>query len=88
MSVNGGREHREEGMPTFESRRSWTPAQNEIYFVDGPPFHLSVNYFNFAAWHVDKILELHGVNVVCCRIAVSRNNEPGIRHSHPKRLLV
>ena len=92
VSVNGAGERREEGMPTFESPVSWTPAQNGIYFVDGPPFHLSVNYFDFAARHVDKILELHGVNVACCGIAVSRNNDTlllsGIDHLESDIMLV
>ena len=91
VSVNGADEHREDGMPSFVSETSWTPAQNGIYFIDGPPSHLSVNYFDFAARHV-KVWELHSMTLVCCGIAVSRNNETllftGIDHLESDIMLV
>ena len=91
VSVNGGDEHREEGVPSFEDGESWTSAQNGIYFVGGPPFHPSLNYFDFAARHV-KVWELHSVIMVCCGIAVSRNNDTllfsGIDHAESDIMLV
>jgi Tol biopolymer transport system component/DNA-binding winged helix-turn-helix (wHTH) protein len=90
VSVNGGDERREEGMPTLEYEMSWAPAQNGIYFVDGPPSHLSVNYFDFAARRV-KVWELHSM-IVCCGIAVSRNDDTllfsGIDHLESDIMLV
>jgi hypothetical protein len=69
---------------------SWAPAQNGIYFVDGPPSHLSVNYFDFAARRV-KVWELHSM-IVCCGIAVSRNDDTllfsGIDHLESDIMLV
>jgi len=73
VSVNGGDEHREEGIPKFVNDLSWTPAENGIFF-DGPPSHLSIKYFNFSDRRTENISALRGISFVCCSINVSRDN--------------
>ncbi len=74
VSVNGGDEHREEGMPKFVNDLSWTPAESGILLVDGPPSHLSIKYFSFSDRRTEDISELRGISFVCCSIKVSRDN--------------
>jgi Tol biopolymer transport system component/DNA-binding winged helix-turn-helix (wHTH) protein len=74
VSVNGGDEHREEGMPKFVNDLSWTPAESGIFLVDGPPSHLSIKYFSFSDRRTEDISQLRGISFVCCSIKVSRDN--------------
>jgi Tol biopolymer transport system component/DNA-binding winged helix-turn-helix (wHTH) protein len=75
VSVNGGDERREEGMPILVNFLSWTPAQKGIYFIDGHPSHLFVSYFDFASRRVKTVQQLHGISFICCGIAVSRDDK-------------
>jgi hypothetical protein len=74
VSVNGGDEHHESGMPPLPYEMSWTAVQNGIYFIDGAPSHLSVNYFDFASRRADRIQDLRNISFVCCGITVSKDN--------------
>jgi len=74
VSVNGGDEHREEGMPTLINSLSWIPAQKGIYFIDGRPSHTFVSYFDFASRRIKQGQQLHGISYVCCGVAASRDD--------------
>ena len=75
VSVNGGDERHEDGIPHLRYDLSWAPIQGGICFVDGPPASLSLNYFNFSDRHSEKVSELRGITFVCCDIAVSRDKK-------------
>jgi Tol biopolymer transport system component len=75
VSVNGGDEHREEGLPQLVNNISWTPFSNGIYFIDGLPGHLSVKRFNFSDRKSLPVANVPGIILVCCGIAVTRDND-------------
>jgi Tol biopolymer transport system component/DNA-binding winged helix-turn-helix (wHTH) protein len=92
VSVNGGDEHREEGIPHLVNDISWTPFQNGIYFIDGPPGHLAVKYFDFSDRKILPVADLRGITFLCCGIAVTRNNDAllfsGLDHLESDIILV
>jgi len=75
VSVNGGDEHREEGMPNLVNNISWTPYQDGIYFIDGPPAHLTIQHFNFSDRRTVPVIQIPRVSFLCCGIAVTHNKD-------------
>jgi len=57
-SVNGGDERRVMGMPDDVA---WVPGRNGVYFINGSKRHFSLNHFDFATQHVQKIADLPGL---------------------------
>jgi len=57
-SVNGGDERRVMGMPDDVA---WVPGRKGIYFINGSKRHFSLNHFDFATQHVQKIADLPGL---------------------------
>ena len=75
VSVNGGDEHREEGMPNLVNNISWIPYQDGIYFIDGPPAHFTIKYFNFSDRKTVPVIQIPRVSFLCCGIAVTHNKD-------------
>jgi len=57
-SVNGGDERGVMGMPDDVA---WVPGRNGVYFINGSKRHFSLNHFDFATQHVQKIADLPGL---------------------------
>jgi len=74
VSVNGGDERHESGMPPLPYDVLWTPVQDGIYFIDGVPSHFFVNYFDFASRRAKRIQDIRNMSFICCGITVSRDN--------------
>jgi Tol biopolymer transport system component/DNA-binding winged helix-turn-helix (wHTH) protein len=92
VSVNGGDEHREEGIHHLVNNVSWAPFQNGIYFIDGPRGHLAVKYFDFSDRKTLPVADVRGIAFLCCGIAVTRNNDAllfsGVDHVDSDIMLV
>jgi Tol biopolymer transport system component/DNA-binding winged helix-turn-helix (wHTH) protein len=54
-SANGGDERPVTGMPADVG---WVPAPGGMYFINGPPRHFVLNYFDFVTQHVHKTADL------------------------------
>jgi Tol biopolymer transport system component len=57
-SAIGGDERPVTGMP---ADHYGVPAANGLYFIDGSPRHISLNYFDLATQHVRKVTDLPGL---------------------------
>jgi Tol biopolymer transport system component/DNA-binding winged helix-turn-helix (wHTH) protein len=60
-SVDGGDERAVTGMPADVG---WALARSGIYFIDGPPRHASVNYYDCVTRRVEKIADLPEIPIV------------------------
>jgi Tol biopolymer transport system component/DNA-binding winged helix-turn-helix (wHTH) protein len=92
VSVNGGDERLEPGMPPLRLGAAWASARDGIYFIDGyaPPHY--VKYLDFATRRLYEISDLPTITLASGGIAVSRNNDTllftGIDHAESDIMLV
>jgi Tol biopolymer transport system component/DNA-binding winged helix-turn-helix (wHTH) protein len=87
-SVNGGDERPVPGMPVDVW---WVPARSGFYFINGPSRHFSLNYFDAATRHANKIADLPGIFAIW-GATISPNGHTflfaGIEHSEADIFLV
>jgi Tol biopolymer transport system component len=92
VSVDGGDQRPERGMPTLRLGAAWAPAQGGIYFIAGSESNFFINYFDFATNHLHTVTDLPGLSSVLGGMAVSPNNDAllftGIDHGEADIMLV
>jgi len=71
VRVDGGDEHREEGMPKLRPDAAWAPTANGIYFVNESRNGLAVFYLEFASRKVRAVTTLAGVRQVLPIVSLS-----------------
>ena len=60
-SADGTDERPVTGMP---GDLNWELARSGIYFIDGPPGHSSLNYFDFVTRHIRKVADLPSLPMI------------------------
>jgi Tol biopolymer transport system component/DNA-binding winged helix-turn-helix (wHTH) protein len=61
VPVNGGDEHRLDGMPADVA---WVPERSGAYFISGAPRHSSLNHFDALTHQSHKVADLPGLFVI------------------------
>lgn len=73
VSVDGGDERREQGVPKLPLDAAWTPTGKGIYYISGTPGKYTVSCFEFASRKQHTVATLYGINQVMPNISVSPN---------------